>query len=39
MLLLLKIINGVLPILKKNLDNLKINEKYEIIKKNILNKI
>jgi len=29
--------NGVLPILKKNLDNLKIEKKYEIIEKNILN--
>ena len=26
---------GVLPILKKNLSNLKLNEKYEIIEKNI----
>ena len=29
--------NGVLPILKKNLDNLKIIKKYEIIEKNLFN--
>jgi len=29
--------NGVLPILKKNLDNLKIIRKYKIIEKNLFN--
>ena len=31
--------NGVLPILKKNLSNLKLDKKYEIIKQNIIDKI
>ena len=31
--------SGVLPILKKNLSNLKIEGKYQIINENILNKI
>ena len=29
--------NGILPILKKNLHNLKIKKNYEVIEKNILN--
>ena len=31
--------NGVLPILKKNLSSLKIDEKYQVIEQNILNGI
>ena len=31
--------NGVLPILKKNLSNLKLDKKYEIIKQNIFNEL
>ena len=31
--------DGILPILKKNLDNLKINEKYEIINQNIFSNL
>ena len=31
--------NGVLPILKKNLSNLKLNKKYEIIEQNIFTEL